>query len=38
VLSAILALAEASTAVVDHQAEVARDGALIVLTYGSDAQ
>lgn len=38
VLSAILALAEASTAVIDHQAEVARDGALIVLTYGSEAQ
>lgn len=38
VLSALLALAEAQTAVVDHQAEVARDGATIALTYGNDAQ
>ncbi|HEX4741455.1 MAG TPA: TolC family protein, partial [Caulobacteraceae bacterium] len=38
VLSALLALAEAQTDVVDHQADVARDGATIVLTYGNEAQ
>ena len=38
VLGALLAVAEARTGVVDHQAEVARDGAMIVLTYGSEAQ
>lgn len=38
VLSALLALAEAQTDVVDRQADVARDGATIVLTFGSDAQ
>ncbi|HEY2050483.1 MAG TPA: TolC family protein [Caulobacteraceae bacterium] len=38
VLSALLALAEAQTEVVDHQADVARDGAAIVLTYGDEAQ
>lgn len=38
VLGALLDLAEANTSVVDHQAKVARDGALIVLTYGSAAE
>jgi outer membrane protein TolC len=38
VLGALLALAEAHTAVVDHQAEVERDAVRIALTYGRDAQ
>jgi cobalt-zinc-cadmium efflux system outer membrane protein len=38
VLSAFLALAEARTDLVDREADVVRDGARIVLTYGSDSQ
>jgi outer membrane protein, heavy metal efflux system len=38
VLQAFLALAEVRTDLVDRQADVARDGARIVLTYGSDDQ
>ena len=38
VLQAFLALAEARIDAIDRQADVARDGARIVLTYGSDDQ
>jgi outer membrane protein TolC len=38
VLQAFLALAEARIDLIDRQADVARDGARIVLTYGSDDQ
>lgn len=38
VLNALLALAEAQTLAVDREAEVVRDGARIVLTYGDDAR
>jgi len=38
VLQAFLALAETRIDLIDRQAEVARDGARIVLTYGSDDQ
>ena len=37
-LQAFLALAEARIDAIDREADVARDGARIVLTYGSDAQ
>jgi outer membrane protein TolC len=37
-LSAILALAEAKVDLINREADVARDGARISLTYGSDAQ
>ena len=38
VLQAFLALAEARIDAINRDADVARDGARIVLTYGSDAQ
>ena len=38
VLQAELGLAEAVTDALDREADVARDGARIVLTYGVDAQ
>jgi len=38
VLTAYLALAEARIDLIDREADVVRDGARIVLTYGSDAQ
>ena len=38
VLPAFLALAEARIDAIDRQADVTRDAARIVLTYGSDAQ
>ena len=38
VLQALLALAEARIDAIDREADVARDGARIVLTYGADAQ
>jgi outer membrane protein TolC len=38
VLQAFLALAEAQVDVIDREADVVRDGARIVLTYGSDAR
>jgi outer membrane protein, heavy metal efflux system len=38
VLQAFLALAEVRIDLVDRQADVARDGARIILTYGSDDQ
>jgi cobalt-zinc-cadmium efflux system outer membrane protein len=38
VLGAVLALAEAKIDILDREADVQRDGARIVLTYGSDAQ
>jgi outer membrane protein TolC len=38
VLQAFLDLAEANIDAIDREADVARDGARIVLTYGSDAQ
>ncbi len=38
VLAAFLALAEARIDLIDREAEVARDGARLVLTYGSDPQ
>jgi outer membrane protein TolC len=38
VLAAFLALAEARIDLIDRQADVVRDGARIVLTYGSDPQ
>ena len=37
-LQAFLALAEARIDAIDREADVARDGVRIVLTYGSDAQ
>lgn len=38
VLTAFLALAEARIDIIDREAAVTRDGAKIVLTYGSDSQ
>ena len=37
-LQAMLGFAEAKTDALDREAEVARDGVRIALTYGSDAQ